>query len=214
VAGKTGTAQKTIAGVKGFAPGKYVSSFVGMAPARDPEIVCLVVIDEPEGRGLGGEVAAPAFSRIVERIVRGPAREVVVRPGGRRSDGPADLMRGPDAVTATRDGSEGAPLTVAAGTGEGTSPAGLVLADGRNLADRRAVAAPAEGGILVEPFTEADSVTVPDLSGMSIRRARRVACAAGLVLSSEGSGRVRSQSPRPGGTVPSGHRVVVTCYPG
>jgi hypothetical protein len=54
---------------------------------------------------------------------------------------------------------------------------------------------------------------VPDLRGMSIRHARRLASAAGLEFGCDGTGVVRTQTPRPGAKVPSGHRVVVTCYP-
>ncbi|MER3474480.1 MAG: hypothetical protein C4335_10720 [Armatimonadota bacterium] len=69
VAGKTGTAQKAIPGRRGYALGKYVSSFVGFAPADDPRIVVLVVVDEPHNGYFGGVVAAPAFARITERVL-------------------------------------------------------------------------------------------------------------------------------------------------
>jgi cell division protein FtsI (penicillin-binding protein 3) len=67
VAGKTGTAQK--AGVGGYQPGKYVSSFVGFAPSDNPKIVGLVLIEEPHGRYYGGDVAAPVFSRVVSQAL-------------------------------------------------------------------------------------------------------------------------------------------------
>jgi cell division protein FtsI/penicillin-binding protein 2 len=69
VAGKTGTAQKVIPGRRGYAPGKYVASFVGFAPADNPRIVVLVVVDEPRNGYFGGVVAAPAFARITERVL-------------------------------------------------------------------------------------------------------------------------------------------------
>ena len=69
VAGKTGTAQKVIPGRRGYAPGKYVASFVGFAPADNPRIVVLVVVDEPHNGYFGGVVAAPAFARITERVL-------------------------------------------------------------------------------------------------------------------------------------------------
>jgi cell division protein FtsI/penicillin-binding protein 2 len=69
VAGKTGTAQKVIPGRRGYAPGKYVASFVGFAPADNPRIVVLVVMDEPRNGYFGGVVAAPAFARITERVL-------------------------------------------------------------------------------------------------------------------------------------------------
>lgn len=65
VAGKTGTAQKPLPGC-GYKSGKYISSFVGFAPAENPEIIALVVIDEPQGAYYGGVVAAPVFKNVVE----------------------------------------------------------------------------------------------------------------------------------------------------
>lgn len=69
VAGKTGTAQKVIPGRRGYAPGKYVASFVGFAPAEQPRIVVLVMVDEPRHGYYGGTVAAPAFARLTERVL-------------------------------------------------------------------------------------------------------------------------------------------------
>jgi cell division protein FtsI (penicillin-binding protein 3) len=64
VAGKTGTAHKTGAG--GYADSKYTAVFAGFAPADDPDLVAVVVIDEPSGSEYyGGEVAAPLFSAVV-----------------------------------------------------------------------------------------------------------------------------------------------------
>jgi cell division protein FtsI/penicillin-binding protein 2 len=62
VAGKTGTAQKP--GPRGYEPGKYVATFVGMVPASNPRLVVLVSVDEPTRAIFGGIVAAPAFAQI------------------------------------------------------------------------------------------------------------------------------------------------------
>jgi cell division protein FtsI (penicillin-binding protein 3)/stage V sporulation protein D (sporulation-specific penicillin-binding protein) len=62
VAGKTGTAQ--VPGPHGYDPGKYVATFVGVVPARDPRLVVLVSVDQPRGAIFGGVVAAPAFAQI------------------------------------------------------------------------------------------------------------------------------------------------------
>jgi cell division protein FtsI (penicillin-binding protein 3) len=62
-AGKTGTAQKI--GPDGrYSSRDFVASFVGWAPAHDPALLILVVIDSPRGAYHGGDVAAPVFSRI------------------------------------------------------------------------------------------------------------------------------------------------------
>ena len=63
VAGKTGTAQKALPGGGGYSKANYVASFIGMVPAKDPQLVVAVVVDEPHPYW-GGTVAAPAFSKI------------------------------------------------------------------------------------------------------------------------------------------------------
>lgn len=69
VAGKTGTAHKVEG--NGYAPNKYVSSFVGFAPASHPRLIVAVMLDEPSaGKHFGGEVAAPVFSKIMEAALR------------------------------------------------------------------------------------------------------------------------------------------------
>lgn len=65
VCGKTGTAQK-IDENGTYASNKYVSSFVGFAPAQQPALAVVVVVDEPRGTHYGGIVAAPAFKRIIK----------------------------------------------------------------------------------------------------------------------------------------------------
>ena len=69
VAGKTGTAHKQENG--GYAPNKYLSSFVGFAPASAPRLIVAVMIDEPSGgRYYGGEVAAPVFAQVMQGALR------------------------------------------------------------------------------------------------------------------------------------------------
>ncbi len=63
LAGKTGTAEKPDE-FGGYSKTKFVSSFVGFAPARRPKLLVAVMVDEPQGDIYGGTVAAPAFQRI------------------------------------------------------------------------------------------------------------------------------------------------------
>ena len=65
VAGKTGTAQKAENGV--YAPGKFVSSFIGFFPADNPELCISVVMDEPKEGHYGGKVCGPVFKDIAEQ---------------------------------------------------------------------------------------------------------------------------------------------------
>lgn len=62
LAGKTGTAQVAEDGE--YSETKYVASFVGFAPAQNPQLLVAVVVDQPQGEIYGGTVAAPAFGTI------------------------------------------------------------------------------------------------------------------------------------------------------
>jgi stage V sporulation protein D (sporulation-specific penicillin-binding protein) len=66
VGGKTGTAQMVINGVYGDT---YIGSFLGVCPVEDPQIVCLVKIEEPTPIYWGGTVAAPVFARVAQEAM-------------------------------------------------------------------------------------------------------------------------------------------------
>ncbi|MBE7063897.1 MAG: PASTA domain-containing protein [Ruminococcaceae bacterium] len=65
VAGKTGTSEKQPRGNQ-----KYVASFLGFAPADDPQVACIVILDEPVGDYYGSMIAAPVVGRIMEDTLR------------------------------------------------------------------------------------------------------------------------------------------------
>ena len=69
IAGKTGTSWKFAAG--GYSEDKYFSIFAGLAPASDPRLAAVIVINEPTGdQYYGGEVAAPVFSEVMTESLR------------------------------------------------------------------------------------------------------------------------------------------------
>ena len=69
VAGKTGTVRKSEAG--GYSEDRYLALFAGFAPASDPRLAVVVVVDEPGGDAYyGGQIAAPIFSRIMAAGLR------------------------------------------------------------------------------------------------------------------------------------------------
>lgn len=69
VAGKTGTARKSSVG--GYVDDRYVAVFAGLAPVSDPQLVVVVMINEPRRGGYyGGVVAAPVFSRVMSESLR------------------------------------------------------------------------------------------------------------------------------------------------
>ena len=66
LSGKTGTASKIDPGTHEYSRTAYIASFMGFAPAKDPKLLCAVVVDEPQtGSIYGGRVAAPAFGQIM-----------------------------------------------------------------------------------------------------------------------------------------------------
>lgn len=67
VAGKTGTAQKPLPDGSGYSEEDYIGSFIGFVPAGDPQLLVLVMVDEPKPAGVGGStVAAPTFQKIAQ----------------------------------------------------------------------------------------------------------------------------------------------------
>ena len=69
VAGKTGTAKKAVVG--GYADDRYIALFAGLAPADNPRLAMVVMIDEPKGKQYyGGQVAGPVFSKTMSEALR------------------------------------------------------------------------------------------------------------------------------------------------
>lgn len=99
VSGKTGTAWKASAG--GYSTDKYMAVFGGIAPATNPKLAAVVVIDEPgAGRYYGGDVAAPVFSEVVGGALRlmavPPDRPINANDGTqalRAQNGPGPVRR-------------------------------------------------------------------------------------------------------------------------
>jgi cell division protein FtsI (penicillin-binding protein 3) len=84
VAGKTGTARKP----PYDPPFRYMASFAGFAPVDAPRLSAIVVLDEPQGNYFGGQVAAPAFARVMEFALRSERiPPSVVTPGSPAAPG-------------------------------------------------------------------------------------------------------------------------------
>jgi cell division protein FtsI (penicillin-binding protein 3) len=89
VSGKTGTAFKAESG--GYSTDRYMAVFGGVAPTTAPRLAAVVVIDEPSaGQHMGGQVAAPVFSR----VVGGALRLLAVAPDA-PVNGPEDMPESP-----------------------------------------------------------------------------------------------------------------------
>jgi cell division protein FtsI (penicillin-binding protein 3) len=211
IAGKTGTSRKVIAGK--YSSQHHTSSFVGFLPVEDPQVVLLVMMDNPRARGhYGGTTSGPVFRAIAERIVNTtggivPAPRAVLVSDQRAGVSVPDVrtLR----VSIAQKILEGHNLSVKVyGTGEivarQTPDAGAHVEPGDVVSIVLAGDATAQGDGMM---------TVPDLRGMSIRRAVNRLVAEDFEIRILGSGVVVDQFPRPGERVPSGALVTIQCEP-
>lgn len=160
IGGKTGTSEKQPRG-----NGKYVASFLGIAPANDPEILCLVAIDEPTG-GLyqGSQISAPVARNIMEATLR------YLHIEKQTDDGETYTSK---EVIGVRNLS----LSEAEEKIKAEGYAVKVKGDGDTVLEQM----PAPGGLLQEGGTvilytenaEVENVTVPDLTGLNAQTAKK-----------------------------------------
>jgi len=201
IAGKTGTAQKYDAAVGTYGARKYISSFVGFAPADNPTLVGVVVIDEPRGkRYYGGEVAAPVFREILldlRRLARdefrGAYAAVAARPPAPAAVVVPDLhLLLPGA--ARRRLAESHLSVRFAGAGM------------RVIAQHPVAGSESERGGTVTLWLSAPSDSasrvLPDLARLSVREALRSLACLSVHARIEGSGLVTRQEPPPGTALP------------
>ena len=205
VGGKTGTAQVYVDGV--VSREKHIGSFVGFAPANDPRIAVILIVDEADVPVDFGSVTAAPFAReILEKSVK----YLGIAPD--TDEPPAEQAQVPDvtgldvdsAIHALEDAGFDSVLD-----GTGSRVIGQLPAAGATM----------NAGALVMLYVEgaqADAsgdVTVPDVAGMPVTEANRLLAAYGLALEIEGSGLARSQSPAAGETVHPTTKVKVRFEP-
>ncbi len=210
VAGKTGTTEKVINGR--YQDGKHMTSFIGFAPADDPEIVCLVLLDEPGANyRWGGESAAIVFGRIMgavnistDMLAEGATEMVGMRIERKNK------VEVPNFLRLTHDRA----MQLASESGLTLHPA---LGDGTVYAQMPDPGALIERGREVKVLVRAkegrnsEKVRVPDLRGLSIREARRLLLGLGLRSSIRGAGLVKKQYPEAGVHIERNGTVRITC---
>ncbi|MFN0151378.1 MAG: penicillin-binding protein [bacterium] len=205
IAGKTGTAKKTREGARGY-DNRYVASFAGFFPAWDPKLVLVVVIDEPrEGEYYGGAVAAPAFREMVSRIVSTASIPIV--PENDRLVGPEPKWTAKNAWDGFLNEREGVRDRERAKS----------LAQSIARADSAAIAA-----VEANPDTSAREESmrlalagspVPDVTGMTVRRAMSLLADRGHEVQVRGRGVVIEQIPAAGSRAEQGSVVVIVADP-
>ncbi|MCL6450030.1 MAG: PASTA domain-containing protein [Acetobacteraceae bacterium] len=209
VAGKTGTAQKVVGGQ--VVSGRYLGYFFGFAPAEDPRISVLVMLEEPKGSYYGGVVAAPVAAALLEDGLR--YLDAPPRPAASRPPAPAAPAQAVVPCLLNLGVEEAMGLLHTAGLegrveGEGDQVARQVPPPGAQVpAGTVVVAYLAPEGSPVN--LAAQEVTVPDLRGRTRREAAEVLGMVGLRALLEGMGRAVSQSPPPGTRLRAGSVVTV-----
>ncbi len=191
IAGKTGTANKVAGG--SYNQGSYRASFAGFFPADDPQIAMIVVLDEP--RGYGGDAAAPVFQRVASRWI-GAFPRLAERLA------PSPPLPAPRALPVPNVAGEPVPVAQArllaagfTGVVRGSREGTFVQAQEPS---REAVGAPGMR-VTLTAAAAPDSVTrMPDVRGLSARRALAWLSRWGMQVTVQGSGAVFEQHPAPG----------------
>ncbi len=190
--GKTGTAEKYNQKLKRYDKTKQVASFIGLAPADNPRYVCMVLVDDPKTRTVGGLNAGPIFRNIMEGIYYLPSTSPV----------PYNLT-----------------LTSASKKCDAEF-VGLSRADAKILANDRHCEVSFEGEGSTVVATEYDFETngrklrmgtpnaqkMPDLKGLTLRDALDQIGELPGSIEYEGVGRVKKQFPAPNATLKRGEK--------
>jgi len=168
-----------------YARDRYVASFAGFAPVDNPQIACIVSIDEPRGKYYGGDVAAPVFAQVSLDVLKA----LGVEPAGEPPTGlfASDLRsyEMPQVlVESERNESE------------------LGAVDGREE--------PLSSAANLEGSRSEDAIRVPVLIGKGIREATEICATRGLKIVAAGDGLVARQVPPAGALVQPGTTCQVT----
>ena len=187
-AGKTGTAQKVDPRTHAYSATKFIGSFVGFAPVKNPAVVIIVVIDEPLGSYHGGDVAAPVFREIAEQILP----ELGVAPD-------VEFKSGPTMVAQT---SKASPAQIKVDFLQTEQrEASLPKIAARNFNG--------QASEIVLAVASNRAALMPDLHGQSVRDVARTCAQLGLRLEARGDGHAVRQIPEPGAEVDAGQIVRV-----
>lgn len=188
-AGKTGTAQKIDPKTRAYSATKFVGSFVGFAPVSNPQVVIIVVIDEPAGAYHGGDVAAPIFREVAEKVL--PALNVMPD---------IETKSTPELIAKTDENPErAAKLREEQAEAEQQRRATLPTVDSNG----------GRGGEVVYAVATKTAMLMPDLRGRSVRDVARTCARLGLQVEARGEGRVTKQNPSAGTEVNTGQIVYV-----
>ena len=237
IAGKTGTAQKLVAGK--YSKRFYRASFAGFFPLPNPTMVGFIMVDSPMNGYTGGSVAAPIFKKIATRIYgimqrrttefsstelktvssippvpskKSDASDVdrisTIRPGKASDAGNSELVGVPDVSFLDRESA------TAILESSGFKVATISYNDGFIVSSEKPGARTfvAKGTVVSLGFTDAKKISrMPDFHGASVRKAATFFLSAGIEFHVDGSGKIINQSPTPGSEIDKHTVAVVNC---
>lgn len=197
VGGKTGTAQKYSEG-GGIKQGAVIASFIGFAPADDPQVMVLFMVDEPKvAVDFGSVVAAPYVKMILEDSLNYLGVEPVFDENTKEETREVTV---PDVTGKSLN--EAVKLLRDAGLDYLAEQTGTVVTKQMPLANAEVLVNTTvllyTGGGESSQDSEQHLVEVPDVNKKSIREANNILTTAGLKLAIEGTGLAVSQQPAPG----------------
>ena len=211
VAGKTGTAEKVKEKERGYHEDKFISTFVGFAPVESPQIVGVVVVDEPT-RGLhwGGWTAAPIWRRIVNKAfvtgVIDPAGEenIKTRPAAIKQ-----YVAVPDVHRMT--GEQAIEILHNRGLLAETTESGYVISQSPQSGKRVPPGTTVMLALKPAGPDHATSVRIPSVIGMPLRDAASEFAQANVKFGVIGSGVVTSQTPSGGSLISRDEVCLISC---
>jgi cell division protein FtsI (penicillin-binding protein 3) len=191
-AGKTGTAQKIDPATGRYSATQLIASFVGFAPINNPAVTILVQLDSPVGLHEGGSVAAPVFKQIAEQVL--PYLNV-----------PHDMPVSPATLRAARRSHANEIADVSDFDPEQVTSA--AFADSPHAEPISAVLPVSVLAPTLE-LAEGEGISVPDLTGKTVRQVTEICVQLGVNPVLVGAGTVQEQSPPSGTTVRRGASVI------
>ncbi len=204
IAGKTGTSEKLPRG-----NGKYIASFMGFAPANDPEVIGLLILDEPMGDShMGGQIAAPTFKLIFDDVLRYLGVE------------PQYTAEELETMDLPVPNVEGLPVADVYAAFENSGLKYQIVGDGETVVSqipKGGTALPSSSTVvLYTRETDESDVVVPDVIGCSVSETNKRITNSNLNIRISGNAEVQdgeavasSQSPPSGTLVPKGTVVTV-----
>ncbi len=210
VGGKTGTAQKF---ENGKIKDRYTADFVGFAPASNPRVAMMIVVDEPKNGGMGGTVAAPLFGEFMPWVLQ----SLNIMPDiNEKPDKPEqtqvtnnvvpDVMYLPSAWAQER-------LTRAGFTPKITGGGPVVTVQSQKAGAVIKAGSTVELTFAAPDPKLVDKLYLPDFTGLSLAEASQLARELGLTIKASGSGFVTAQEPKAGTVVAARSTLDVTLAP-